>query len=81
MGSNTSSFIYRAILYGADANVNSRLASLYAAQGVIGSIVDDFGDVNGNSLIVSVSEPVRTRVIHEGSEGMRAEVRVSGVRV
>jgi hypothetical protein len=80
MGSNTSSFRYTAILYGAAANVQARLNALSAAQGTIGSIADDFGDTHPGSLIVNVGEPVRKKVVWLGAPAVRAAVGIEGVR-
>jgi len=80
MGVNQSSFSYEAILYGDDADVNARAAALHLAQGTIGAIVDDFGDTNGNCLLVTVGEPQRKRVILNGVPGMRLSIGLAGVR-
>lgn len=79
IGKNGGNFAYTAIRYGSTAAAETFLSDLENLQGTVVSITDDFGEIYGSLLILSV---VRTGKIAEiGNGGARAEAAVSGRRI
>lgn len=84
LGFSQSRFGFRALLFDTEANVQTWVAALEAAQGTIVTITDDWGRAFANCLILDVALVQRTPAIGTSSRGnytCRAELAVTGVVV